>query len=354
MRGLAVLVMIQCHTFNSFTRIDLREGGPYVMTQFIGGMAAPLFLFMAGMTTAFQMESLERRESSPWRRWRITLGRAGYIVAIAFTFRFTNWFFAWPLGDWHEMLRVDILNCMGFGLAALAVASVFRGEERIRFTTAAGLLILAAAPLLANLDWNGTPRLLQEYFAPAPGRRFPLFPWSAYLAFGMAAGAIVKRAPADRMERLMQWSVLAGFGLVFGAQYFSNLPYSLYTQTSFWLDSPALPLIRTGIILWIMAAAYLWTEYVAAPRWSWMQALGQNSLMVYWIHVMLVYGSVVRPIKRSLSIAQAALATVLVTLAMVALSGAWIWWKTKKGAAPGPTGAAPKSAPLKPTGGGAA
>jgi uncharacterized membrane protein len=47
MRGLAVVIMIQCHTFNSFTRLDLREGA-YVLTQFIGGMAAPLFLFMAG------------------------------------------------------------------------------------------------------------------------------------------------------------------------------------------------------------------------------------------------------------------------------------------------------------------
>src|ERR1039457_2548403 len=62
MRGLAVVIMIQCHTFNSFTRVDLHDGGPYVLTQFVGGMAAPLFLLMAGMTTAFQMESLERRE----------------------------------------------------------------------------------------------------------------------------------------------------------------------------------------------------------------------------------------------------------------------------------------------------
>ena len=77
MRGLAVVIMIQCHTFNSFTRLDLREGGAYVLTQFIGGMAAPLFLFMAGMTTAFQMESLERRERSPWRRWLISLNAPG-------------------------------------------------------------------------------------------------------------------------------------------------------------------------------------------------------------------------------------------------------------------------------------
>src|SRR3954447_22305595 len=80
MRGLAVVIMIQCHTFNSFTRTDLRDGGPYVLTQFIGGMAAPLFLFMAGMTTAFQMESLDRREIPTRRRWMISLRRAGYIL----------------------------------------------------------------------------------------------------------------------------------------------------------------------------------------------------------------------------------------------------------------------------------
>ena len=34
----------------------MRGGGPYVLSQFVGGMAAPLFLFMAGMTFAFQMD----------------------------------------------------------------------------------------------------------------------------------------------------------------------------------------------------------------------------------------------------------------------------------------------------------
>src|SRR5947209_82853 len=78
MRGLAVLIMIQCHTFNSFVRMDVREGGPYVLSQFVGGMAAPLFVFMAGMTLAFQMDSLERREPSAWKRWRVSLRRAAY------------------------------------------------------------------------------------------------------------------------------------------------------------------------------------------------------------------------------------------------------------------------------------
>jgi uncharacterized membrane protein len=330
MRGLAVLVMIQCHAFNSFTRLGLRDGGPYIMTQFIGGMAAPLFLFMAGMTTAFQMESLERREPDRLRRWLVALKRAAFILGIAFTFRFTNWVFAWPLGDWHEMLRVDILNCMGVAMIAMASAALFTGESRIRFVVLAGLAITGLAPVVANLDWIGTPLLVQEYLAPAPGRRFPFFPWAAYVAFGVAVGGIVKRSPEERFERLMQWSVLIGFGLVFTAQYFSNVPYSIYAKSNFWLDSPGLVLIRVGLMLLAMAGAYLWTEYLARPRWSWMQTLGKNSLMVYWVHVMIVYGSLVRPIKRMLTIQQAAFATVLVTLAMIALSLLWLRWKSKR------------------------
>ncbi len=331
MRGLAVVIMIQCHTFNSFTRMDLREGGPYVLSQFIGGMAAPLFLLMAGMTTAFQMESLERREPRPWRRWLISLKRAGYILTIAFTFRFTNWAFSVPHANASEMTKVDILNCMGVGMAVLAVGAVFRSASRIRFAVAAGLLIAAVAPLMTNLPWSGTPALLQEYLVPGPGRgRFPFFPWVAYIAFGQAIGAVVKRAAAERFDRLMQWSTLIGFSTIFIGQYFSNIPYSIYSNSSFWTDSPALVVIRVGICMMIMAGAYLWTEYCTGAGWSWMQAMGKNSLMVYWVHVMIVYGSLVRPMKRMLSIPQAALSTATVTLMMIAMSALWLAWKSRK------------------------
>ena len=181
---------------------------------------------------------------------------------------------------------------MGVGLAVLAVAAVFRGDSRTRFAVAAGLAIAAASPLMTNLPWAGTPTLLQEYLVPGAGRgRFPFFPWVAYIAFGLALGTLVKRAAAERFDRLMLWDLLLGFGMVFIGQYFSNLPYSFYTHSNFWTDSPALIVIRIGICMMIMACAYLWTEYCAGPGWSWMEAMGKNSLMVYWVHVMIVYGS---------------------------------------------------------------
>ena len=53
--------MIQCHAFNSFARLDVRGQGAYQLSQFVGGMAAVLFLFLAGVTFGFQMDRLDRK-----------------------------------------------------------------------------------------------------------------------------------------------------------------------------------------------------------------------------------------------------------------------------------------------------
>ena len=331
MRGLAVLIMIQCHIFNSFIRKDLSEAGPYVLSQFVGGMAAPLFLFMAGMTLAFQMDSLERREPAPLRRWLISLRRGVYILGIAFAFRLSNFIASLPHADPNEIIKVDILNCMGVGMAALAVASVFDGRGRARFAAAAGLVIAVAAPLVANANWEQAPVLLRHYVAAEPGLgRFAFFPCAAYVAFGLAAGTVVRRTAADRIDRLMQWSVLMGLALVLPAQYFSNGPYSIYPKSDFWIDGPALVLIRAGISLLLMSGSYLWTEYCAGAGWSWVQTLGKNSLMVYWVHVMLVYGDIIKGFKHSLAVPETLLATLTVILLMLGLSVAWLWWKAHR------------------------
>jgi uncharacterized membrane protein len=155
---------------------------------------------------------------------------------------------------------------------------------------------------------------------------FPLFPWAAYLGFGISAGTILRRIAADRVERTLQWAALAGLGLIVSGQYFSNLPYSLYTNADFWTNSPALVWIRLGLMLVALAGAYLWTELVSGG-WSWVQILGRNSLMVYWVHVVLVYGFVLERWKARLSIAETAALTVAITALMLALSVARLRWK---------------------------
>jgi hypothetical protein len=324
-RGVAVLIMIQCHVFNSFTRLDLRQNGGYIFSQFIGGMAAPLFLFMAGMTSGFQMESLEKRKIRAWGRWRAALGRAGYIFLIAYLFRFTNWLGSLPNPNLQDFLKVDILNCMGLAMAAFTIVALFENTQRIRVAVGGALAVAAAAPLLSGLSWTGVPLVVKNYLVPSPNTgQFSFFPCAAYLGFGLAAGSLVKRtespSPGAQMDRFMQWFVLLGFGLVFTAEYFANLPWSVYTKSDFWRNSPALILIRVGIILVMLAGAYLWTGLQAAAGWSWIESLGKTSLLVYWVHVMLVYGGLATLIKRTLTPAGSALAAIVLTLLMVALS----------------------------------
>jgi len=334
MRGLAILLMIQCHTFNSWTRPDVREGGPYVLSQFVGGMAAPLFLFMAGMTLAFQMDSALRREPDRFKRWLSALRRGGYVLGLAYLFRLSTCVTSFPHIGWHDISQVDILNCMGLAMIAMSGAALFNFEGRVRYAVIGALAVAAVGPIVANWNWQGVPTLVQEYLqpvVPGPGRgRFPFFPNAAYVGFGLAAGSVVKRIVEDRFDRLMQWSVLLGFALVFAGQYFSNIPYSIYTKSNFWTDSPGLVIIRGGVALMLMGGCYLWTQYCVGPGWSWMQTLGKNSLMVYWVHVMLVYGDWIPGLKRSMSIPVTTFATVVLTALMVGMSVAWLRWKAHR------------------------
>ena len=67
-RVLAATIMLQGHVFHSFARPELRDSGPYVISQFVGGIAPAIFLFLTGVTLAFMMHGQERKLVSPGDR----------------------------------------------------------------------------------------------------------------------------------------------------------------------------------------------------------------------------------------------------------------------------------------------
>jgi uncharacterized membrane protein len=330
MRGLALVIMIQVHTFNSFARMDVRNSGVYAMAVFVGGMAGPLFLFMAGMTFAFQMDRLERKEIPPVNRWLVCLRRAGYVWGIAYLIRITDWAGGWPHAGWDEILRVDILNSMGLAMTAFSVAALAVGGRRIRWVMAGAVAIAVVSPFVANWNWDGAPDVVRQYLQAGYGRgHFPFFPCASYLGLGMTAGAAVRLTEAGRMDRVMQWAALIGGGAILAAQYVSNLPYSVYPKTNFWTDNPALIFIRQGVALVILAGCYTWTAYCAGPGWSWMQCLGRSSLLVYWVHLILVYGPLTAAWQKALSIPFTVLTTVALIGLMVGLAVLWQRWRRR-------------------------
>jgi uncharacterized membrane protein len=324
MRGLALVIMIQVHVFNSFTRMDARTSGIYGLAVFIGGMAGPLFLFMAGMTFAFQMDRLERKEIAPMRRCLACLRRAGYIWGIAYLIGIANWVGSWGHTGRDEILRVDILHSMGLAMAVFSLAAFATGGQRIRGALVAAVAIAAVSPLVANWNWADVPQRVHEYLAPGFGRgHFPFFPCASYLGFGMTAGAAVRLTDAASMDRMMQWAAIIGGGAILAGEYVSNLPYAVYPKSNFWTDNPSLIAMRVGISLVMLAGCYTWTAYGAGPGWSWMQCLGRHSLLVYWVHLMLVYGPLTVAFQKALTIPATALAVVGMVGLMVGLAALW-------------------------------
>ena len=163
-------------------------------------------------------------------------GRSGYLFLLAFAFRVQLWIFSQP-APWTNLLKVDILNCMGFAIALISVMAVFRTVERIRFCAILGLAIAFAAPLVSQMDWSACPEAVRGYLVP-DYRFFSFFPWAAYVAFGMSAGSIIRIVHRDSIERAMQWAAILGGGLILACQYFSSLPFSIYPKSEYLAEQP--------------------------------------------------------------------------------------------------------------------
>lgn len=324
-RGLAAVIMLQGHVFHSYTGKEWREGSVYVLSQFFGGMPPAIFLFLTGVTLAFLMDSCERKSLSFSERWVMALRRAGYLFVLAYAFRLQLWLFAWPNSPWTDLLKVDILNCMGFSIAALAVMSVFATADRVRLAAVLGVAIAALSPLVSAVDWAGVPSLVKTYLAP-DYNFFSFFPWASYLAFGLSFGSLLRIVREDNSERLMHWIALLGFAMILGGQFFGSIPFSIYAKSEFWLDSPALVFIKLGVILLGMSAAFVWNRWVIRERWNWLRQIGQTSLLIYWVHIELIYGRWFWFWKENLTVPQTAVVSVVVIAAMLGLSVCQTRW----------------------------
>ena len=317
-RGIGAVIMLQGHVFHSFLRPDLKTTGAYTLSQFVGGMPPALFLFLTGVTLAFLMDSIERKGMAPRQRVLESLRRARYLFFLAFAFRLQLWVFGMP-APWQGLFKVDVLNCMGLSIALLSVMALFKTVERIRLCAVLGLAIALLSPVISEMDWSGVPWIVRNYIIP-DYNSFGIFPWGAYLAFGVSAGSVIRAIPRESTERCMQWAALLGGALILVSQYMANSSFHVYAKSDFWLNSPAQVLIKVGMLCLMVSFAFLWTRFGAGEGWSWIRQFGVTSLLVYWVHIELVYGHAAWLLKDSLTVPQTLFAAAAVILLMLGIS----------------------------------
>jgi uncharacterized membrane protein len=309
MRGLAVLIMIEAHVIDSWTRAADRQSWKYGWSTILGGFGAPLFLFLAGVSVALSASSKARRLGDPALASRAVVRRGLEIFLLAFVFRVQAWVLG--LGAPIGLLKVDILNIMGPSIMAAAVLWGWGADRRRRYAlyALAMLAVTLVTPLVRSTSiLDGVPDPLEAYLRPVRGlTNFAFFPWAGFVFGGGILGVAIDRSRTRESEaRLNLVFFIAGAALAIGA-YLASLGPTLYPRSEFWTSAPSFFFIRAGLMTMAIAMAYAW-EVARRPKWSPMQQLGRTSLFIYWIHVELVYGLISLPLHRGLSLGAAWLA----------------------------------------------
>jgi uncharacterized membrane protein len=369
-RGFAVVAMVLWHTGDAWLRLDQRDGQFWVALRFVGGLAAPSFLLLAGCAAALAARPSDDREQTS-RALRTSLSRGLEVLLIGYALRLQTWLldaaaatqiglarawlpivvgyaalalalrklssepgraYTWGLaalascvigfaqveqvapGRFARLLQVDVLQAIGASLCILALGQrVCRLLQRplALFVTSA-LVALSTQPITSWLP-GPLPHGIAGYLgkfevpqgAPVPAL-FPLFPWLAYALAGAGFGALLRRVREreERVDRLV--IAFAVLGAVVSVLTSEAQPF-VHRVMNLWPGS--LPLVRVafrvGLVHVLLLFGLVWAH---GNRGKLLLAFGQNSMRIYWVHMMFAYGILGRALQKKLAV------------------GSWILW----------------------------
>jgi uncharacterized membrane protein len=346
MRGLACVLMIQAHCYDSWLSSEARKSSFYRWSQEVSTLAAPIFLFLCGVSFALVTERMSQEKKPRSQIFKTAIVRGAEILGFGLLLRIQEFVLGYPISHWTDLLRVDVLNILGVSIVLMALfwrmTTTFGVRELSttgrRWMIALSLMIaavvaLATPPLWTTHRLRFLPWMLESYIngvhiydSPSPWL-FSIFPWTGFAFVGLAFGIFLFMDFAQRKESSALAAVAAtgvvACGVSLWWDYSGTRIYAIY---DYWHSSPNFFLMRCGILLILAFAIFAWC------RWGWATKgfspfiqFGKTSLLVYWAHIEFVYGRLSILPKRGSSITLATLGLVLIFVAMLGIS----IWRTR-------------------------
>jgi uncharacterized membrane protein len=388
-RGLAVLLMIAMHSADGWLRPELKHGPGWDLIRSFGGLAAPAFLLLSGVSMALswgyapngrakgapierkslarglqlivlgyalrlQMWMLDGAGYRQWEAWTAALPLAlGYGAAY---FALEAWGTRAPARRWvvvaaaagtlgyavlsvflperlFALLRVDVLQAIG---ASLAIVWCLRAP--LRRVPELGLALALAVALLtpwvravlpgplpvAAAAYLGTWQLPSGQTTTAT--LFPLFPWLSYALVGATLGLRLGRAERRRTGGATRLAIGLAAGSAGLAVLTSEaLPPARWVVTEWtWSVQVIRVAFRTTATLVLGGLAVALCTRRIGQLGAGVIALGQASLIVYWVHLQFAFGAAVKPIVHQLDMGQWARGFALFAAAAIAFSACWL------------------------------
>ena len=299
MRGFAVMVMVIGHSVDSVLSAEARTTDFFGIYDFIRGFTAPLFLFVAGFSFLVATEKRWNEYQSFTHPLRKRLRKMLLLLVIGYALHFPFFSLNKVLHEttpegYQQLFQVDVLHCFAVSFLILQflvfLSPTVKSFLRLLLGLTAGMVL--ATPLVWNVDFSALlSPLVGPYFNQNQLSMFPLFPFAAFMFGGVFGGHLYLKARRTGSDvRYFKGLALAGLLAIVIGIVADLHPLRLYPPHDFWKTSPNFYLIRLGVVLGITASFYFARRLPKQLR-SQLVVLGGSSLMVYVLHLVLVYGS---------------------------------------------------------------
>ena len=335
-RLIATLMMVQGHTTDALLGAAHRSGLGFETWGVIRGLTSPTFLFVSGcvfgLVTVRQLGQVHFREAAIRR-----LRRFGFFLLVGYALHFPKAnlpeFLAMNQGEWRVFLAIDTLQCIAVSLGLLQLVAL-RVHSRLAFVSAAAGVAIGVWVLAPVVWWYagglGLPEPLVAYLSPAVGSLFPLFPWVSYVALGAAVGAMSGSTvePARPLRQLAPLGVLlvvCGVGVrALGLE--SDAVIALSAAR------PSQVLLQIGAVCLLLSGLVLVSATIRHGRLAAVASVAQESLLIYVVHLCVVYGSpwndgLRHAFGTTLSPLAVASIVVVMWVSMGGLAVLWVRWK---------------------------
>jgi uncharacterized membrane protein len=319
--------MVQGHLNDTLLSPEAKAGPLYQLQLLFHGSTAPGFLFASGFVAGLPRAPLSLRATVRRARRLLFILGVGYALHLPYMSLWKALTQATPADKAHA------LSCSA--LHVIAVTQLFvlalqwaAGRRWVPVAAAAALAVLAATPAVWSSGVSRrVPLALGAYLdSRAAPSAFPVFPYSAFVLAGTVAGAVLGRQ--DERTRARR-ALRGGLGLLAAG---TVLSFVLRGRVDFWFTSPGYAMLRLGGLLLVL----LVVERMARRGGRLVSALalmGHETLLVYVLHLQLLYGSALWPSLAKPGAGRFGLVaadTLLLALMVLVLYGAaWSWHRLK-------------------------
>jgi uncharacterized membrane protein len=285
-RFLVLFFMIQGHLFRTYLLPAIRHEQWYKLHEALHGLVAPGFLFSAGFAAFLSFHNKRRNYIHLDRAFFKRLQRIGFVIAIGYWIHLPFFSLRKTLqqisrGQAGELLKVDILQCIGVGLLFFTIIAIALKNEKIvvLFSLLAGALFFLLPETVKNIHLHPA---VDPYFNYNISL-FPIFPWAGFLFVGVVTAYVYVL-----LKKEIFFKLLLVLGIIIFPWFFLQSS-QVYFKAELTLSGNLNKAGGVFLLLWL--ADWLLRKF-KGPLIAILIKAGTESLFVYVLHLFIIFNSI--------------------------------------------------------------